>query len=345
LDRFRDLERAGEAGRKDAALLAAIAGFEALNHPTSIDYRQFSNLFLGLFPHTLDDTRRMASAALSRLGKLPETVAAVVVDQPIRIAAPFLAFSSCVNERMLLLVIARHGIPHARAISRRKSLSQAVVLALAALQDTTVNRSLKVRGSHENTRLADANSETSLRQRNEEALRLQVKGLALDKLRSKQDQGEIEQFDTLGKLLTLQAKGPNPVRFAECLALALRSNQMLTDRIMLDISGNQLAMALQSLDIGDVHAVAVLEGVFPHLANASNGVQHSKLLLDACDHEESKRKVSAWRRANEDMDAPKATLQPLTVDIASRAAQLPAERRVRSTEHRDRHLAVHARRA
>ena len=121
LDRFRDLEGAGQTGRKDAALLAAIAGFEALAFPTSRDQRQFSNLFLGLFPYVKDETRRMAAAALSRLIALPESIACHIADQPIRVAAPFLAFSSCVNDRMMLQAIARHGVSHARAISRRKN--------------------------------------------------------------------------------------------------------------------------------------------------------------------------------------------------------------------------------
>lgn len=332
MDRFRDLERAEQPARKDASLLAAIAGFEALRHPTPLDRRQFADLFLALFPHTQDETRRTAAAALSRLTDLPENVAATISNQPVRIAAPFLAFGSSASDSILLEVIARHGVAHGRAISRRKHLSEPVLAALVTLDDIAVTRSLTVRGALAADAGESIEPKPHLRDRNEQALRTRLRGMALEERDVKSRDRNAERKDTLGKLLVMQARGPNRLRFADCLALTLRSNASLTDRIMLDISGQQLAVALRSLPVSDEHAQAVLEGVFPHLTTELNDVSHSRLLLDSCDREESIRKVDAWRRANEDADADKPPHQPLTVDIPTRASKLPSDRRARARD-------------
>ena len=334
MDRFRDLEGAGKAGRKDAALLAAIAGFEALAHPTSRDQRQFSNLFLGLFPYVKDETRRIAAAALSRLVHLPECIAGHIADQPVRVAAPFLAFSSSVNDRMLLRAVARHGVPHARAISRRKTLSPTLISALAALEDPAVERSLRVRGAMALETGGSDSSEAAERLRNEETLRHAIKDMARDHSAKGQTRDGANERGVLGQLLAKQAQSRNPMGFAQCLTLALRTNQSLSDRILLDPSGRQLAMALQTLEIGELHALSILEGMFPHLSRISEGTRHSRLLLQSCDARESTRKVDAWRRANEESRTPE--LQPLTVDTAIRAARLPSSRRQRATDRRDR---------
>lgn len=345
MDRFRDLERAGKSARIDASFLAAIAGFEALRHPTALDHRQFSNLFLGLFPHTQDQTKRTAAAALSRLTVLPESVAVTIANQPVSIAAPFLAFSNCANDRILLEVIGRHGVTHGRAISRRKALSKPVVSALVALDDIAVIRSLMVRGSLAMDGTVESGTQPDLRMQNEEALRIRLKDMAVQKRSSNMETGNAGNKDTLGKLLVMQARGPNALRFADCLALALRSNTSLTDRIMLDLSGHQLATALQALCVGDKHAQAVLEGVFPQLTREVNGVPHSKRLLDACDREESIKKVDAWRRANEKTVDRKPVLQPQTVDTPTRVAKLPSDRRIKIADRRDRGVTYPARRA
>ena len=334
LDRFRDLEGAGQTGRKDAALLAAIAGFEALAFPTSRDQRQFSNLFLGLFPYVKDETRRMAAAALSRLIALPESIACHIADQPIRVAAPFLAFSSCVNDRMLLQAIARHGVSHARAISRRKTLSPTLISALAELDDPAVQRSLRVRGTIEAEAGDRAPTDGPDHLRKEEDLRNRLKDMALAHPHRERRRDMATSNGVLGELLAKQARGRNPVRFAECLALALRTNRALADRILLDPSGGQLAIALRTLEIKELHALSILEGVFPHLAQTLQGERHSRVLLQSCELEESVRRVDAWRRANEEDRKPE--LQPLTVDASTRAARIPASRRQRVNERRDR---------
>ena len=315
----------------DASLLAAIASFEVLRQPTSLDRTQFANLFMGLFPHVQAETKRTAAAALSRLSILPETIVETIADQPVRIAAPFLAFSSCLGERTLLQSISRHGIDHARAISRRRNLSPAVVTVLTELGDPAVLRSLKVRGLGVAEEPKPAKKTTSsLRERNEETLRNQLKTMAIENRAASTRTAAGTTSVTLGELLVMQAQGPNPVRFSQNLALALNSPQSLAERIILDLSGHQLAMALRSLKIGDNHANSILVAVFPHLAQESDGIAHSVTIWEACDLEESTKRVDAWRRANDDSKLKKPALQPFTTDLPTRAEKTPGARRVRS---------------
>jgi hypothetical protein len=90
-DSFRDLEQPDSAHRKDAVLMATISGLEYLDRPTRQDMARFSKLFLPLFDAASGPTRRTASAALSRLPRVPDDVAQMLINQPIDIAAPFIA--------------------------------------------------------------------------------------------------------------------------------------------------------------------------------------------------------------------------------------------------------------
>ena len=253
----------------------------------------------------------------------------MVADQPAATATPFLSFSETIDTSLLLAVIARHGVGHARAIARRPSLTPVVITALLELNDSEIDDLLAARG------LGKADSH---RRDQEEALRARLKDMALgrDSSPTKHDnalkkthsdastaQGNAEQVNALGALLAKQASRRDPATFAQCLALALRADRSLGERLMLDLSGTQLATALQGLSIGEVHATAVLEGVFPHLTGRTQGTRHSQLLLAALDPGESMRKVDAWRRAAKDPHRP--TLMPLITEAAGRStAERPA---------------------
>ncbi len=114
-DNFRDLERPDGVRRKDAVLMAAISGLECLDHPSRQDLARFSRLFMPLYREAGLDTRRTASATLSRLSRVPEDVAEMLINEPIAIAAPFIVHYPLLNENALTRAVMRHGAPHARA--------------------------------------------------------------------------------------------------------------------------------------------------------------------------------------------------------------------------------------
>ena len=266
-------------------MLAAIAGFEAVKHPTSHDLRQFSNLFIGLYTLTSEDTRRTAAAALSRIGSLPQEVAMTVANQPIRISAPFLALSASISDPVLLQTISRHGGAHARAISRRDTLSPKVKEALTELNDAAVARSLRLR--HQNgTRVPALNPEALAKRRHDDdVLRNRIKDMALARISHSQKRKprtpETGRPD-IGQLAKF-AQASQPDRFSQLLARALGSDQALAERILLDDSGTQLAMALQTLNMSDTEIVRALTGFYPALGETVGDTHVAKHLLQSID--------------------------------------------------------------
>ena len=302
MDRFRDLERAGETGRKDAALLAAIAGFEALKHPTLHDLRQFSNLFIGLFSLTSEKTRRTAAAALSRLRALPQEVCMIIADQPIRVCAPFLALNPSISDPVLLQAINRHGNPHARAVSRRPELSAKLVDVLLELNDTAVARSLQLRHGVE-TRVAARGQEALAGLRNDNALRDRIKDMALSRVHERKGiaVGPVATGRPDHAHWARLARPAQRTHFKVLLSRAMGAEEDLAERILLDDSGTQLAMALQSLNLPAPIILGAMVGLFPALRGVSDGVRHADAVLQSLDRAASAQRVAAWVRANAPM--------------------------------------------
>lgn len=73
--------------------MATVSSFENLSHPTRSELRQFAELFMPLFQASSDEAKRQAVAALSQCENMPAAVALFIGNQPIEIAAPFLAAS------------------------------------------------------------------------------------------------------------------------------------------------------------------------------------------------------------------------------------------------------------
>ncbi len=305
-------------------MLAAITGFEALKHPTSQDLQQFSNLFAGLFELTREDTRRTAVAALSRIRHLPADVAMMVADQPIRISAPFLALSPCLGDQLLLLTLARNGMAHARAISRREELSPAIVAALSSMDDAAVSRSLRLRHTPKDKPAGLLPSQEATRRYNEDVLRNRIEDLALRRVSAANQSADAKPETGRPDIRQLirAAESSQPTRFAQLLSRALGAQRSLADRIMLDLSGRQLAMALFALEMHDDDINRVLVAVFPHLGQTIDGVPEAELLIRGTDRRTSIERVMAWVRAN----APEGTgqsvrYQPVTQSREDRRAE------------------------
>ncbi|MDF1779472.1 MAG: DUF2336 domain-containing protein [Rhizobiaceae bacterium] len=322
MDRFRDLERAGETGRKDAALLATIAGFESLQRPTAYELRQFSTLFIALFELAHVDTKRTAAAALSRFNNLPENVAAIVADQPIAVAAPFLAFCPSLCDQTLLQIISSRGIPHARAIARRTCLSPVMLKVLTDMNDTIVTRSLRVRYDLPDlVQQSGTDATEQLHRRNEDALREQLRQMALG-VGQLQPSPPIQNDNIakpIGAVLVESAEASQPQRFAQLLAEALSATVKLAERIMLDISGRQLVMALHYLEVMEDEALRILIAIFPQLGATPQHRQQAMQLLTTCDRSDSKWRVEAWIRANATFAAKtRPAHQPYSVETPGR---------------------------
>ena len=141
------------------------------------------------------------------------------------------------------------------------------------------------------------------------------------------------------ELLARFARTREATHFATALADALSASRWLAERIMLDLSGQQLATTLTSLGMGFLDAVFVLEKLYPHLGEVQHNVSRAFLILDALDPEECHARVEAWRRADS------YTYNPQSPAAAQPAAQpqAPAHRFTRQAPLRDLKSVIRAR--
>jgi uncharacterized protein (DUF2336 family) len=325
--------------KKDVVLMATVSSFEGLVHPTRSELRQFAELFVPLFQASSDEARRQAVAALSQCKTMPPAVALFIGSQPIAIAAPFLAASQAIDDDTLITIARSQGVAHARAIVSRESLSPKVIDALVALRQAEPR---PVRSGAIAEEPAEAlspppvtasieDAEFAERLASEESIRRRIKGLAEHLGRRSGDRLGLRTLtDVQQALLVRFARARDAGHFATALADALSASRWLAERIMLDISGHQLATTLTSLGMGFLDALFVLERLYPHLAERQHNVTRAWLMLDALDPEECHQRVEAWRRADSYTYKPEDEA-PAAPRLARR---LPPERDIRVISRR-----------
>lgn len=298
-DRFRDLEEPATVRKKDVVLMATITSFEGMGHPTKSELRQFAELFTPVFQASSEEAKRLAVAALSQCQTVPQAVALFIGCQPIAIAAPFLTSSPAIDDDTLITIARTQGAAHARAIVSRPSLSPKVIDALVGLHQAEPDRGMAMSEAQVNAVSPKTDPVETERLSREEALRQQLKQAARHMARDDKDRLGLRSLDeTQEALLVRFARERDALQFATTLADALSSSRWLTERIMLDTSGQQLAVTLASLGMGLADAVYSLERFYPHLAERHGSVSRAWLVLDGIDAEESQARVEAWRRAD-----------------------------------------------
>jgi uncharacterized protein (DUF2336 family) len=300
-DRFRDLEEPATVRKKDVVLMATVTSFEGMNHPSKSELRQFAELFSPLFQASTDEAKRQAVAALSQCPSVPAAVALFIGCQPIAIAAPFLTSSQAIDDDTLITIARTQGAAHARAIVHRPFLSPKVIDALVGLHQAEPERGMTA----SQLQAVEAAPEAGLpdpeakRLAREEALRQTIKQVARHLGRDDNDRLGLRNLsDTQEALMVRFARERDAQHFAATLADALTSSRWLAERIMIDTSGQQLAVTLVSLGMGFADAVYALERFYPHLSERHGSVSRAWLVLDSIDAEESYARVEAWRRAD-----------------------------------------------
>ncbi|WFU48446.1 DUF2336 domain-containing protein [Sinorhizobium terangae] len=300
-NRFRELERPQTGRLKDVVLMATVTGFESLRVPRKSDMKQFAELFEPLFLGSSDEARRQAAAALSQCAQVPEPVALLIGSMPISIAATFLTRSKAVSDRVLVSIIRRQGPAHASAIAHRENLSPSVVDALVEHHhsvypggQTGVNQpepnavrpSPSAGGSASSDRIA-----------REDKLREEIK--ALVRAEPREGTSRIRPIDELHQALLMRfARSGEAVLFATALADALRSSRALAERILLDISGRQLAATLSALEFPAGETRPLLEALYPHLSERLGGGTRATALVESVSKKASVERVEAWLRAD-----------------------------------------------
>lgn len=322
-EQFRELEKPAGARNKDVVLMATVTSFQALSFPGKSELRQFAELFQPLFAGSSVEARREAVAALSRSPNLPLSVAAFIASQPISIAAPFLASSPALSDDMLIMIARTQGADHARAIVKRERLSPTVIDALVSLrhalpprpdkakvEETKVEPTQKTAPSSFDKVMADLEmsdlSGAVTPQKTmpepvarEEALRQTIKRMAYQQRPPREDRlGRRQATPVQTALLVRFARAHDGGFFATTLADMLSSSRWLAERILLDISGRQLATTLAGVAMEDRDAVFILEHIYPHLARRENGASRAETLLFGMDPDQAEARIDSWIRAD-----------------------------------------------
>ena len=309
--------------------MATVTSFQALSFPGKSELRQFAELFQPLFANSTVEALREAVAALSQSPNLPMAITVFIATQPIAIAAPFLAASPALTDEMLVMIARTQGADHARAIVKRERLSPTVIDALVGLRHSETARDIERKLARETVQttgmaMGAAAGETGAmpalnaipnvrrtemdipppptddeRLAREEELRLQIKRLAQHLNPSDNDRlGRRTVSQMQAALLIRFARSHEGGHFATTLADLLSSSRWLAERILLDISGRQLATTLVGVAMPLAETVFVLEHIYPHLARAEGGVSRADRLVSSLDPHDCEARVDSWQRAD-----------------------------------------------
>ncbi|MDZ7927569.1 MAG: DUF2336 domain-containing protein [Agrobacterium sp.] len=288
--------------------MATVTNFETVPHPSKTDLRQFAELFMPLFNASTEEAKREAIAALSQHPDVPSAVAFFIACQPISIAAPFLIASKCLDDETLITIARTQGAAHARAIVRREDLSPTVIDALVGLRhmedlkrpdDATPAAAVQEPAiAPEPPEMPQADREMTSTAVEEE-MRQRIKQMAHQLNRPESDVLGLRRLsDVQEALLVRFARERDARQFAVALADSLSSSYWLSERIMLDISGTQLATTLIGLGMEFSEAAFILQCFYPHLAAAEGDMSRAEALLDRLEIIECEERVESWRRAD-----------------------------------------------
>lgn len=266
--------------------MATVSSFESLRLPSRSDLHQFGELFEPLYDASSEEARRQAVAALSRCPQIPDETALFIARQPIGIAAIFLMGSKAIPDATLMRILRVSGPEHAHAIGRRDDLSPAVVEALVGTHQDHASRRT---GEDRELALAEA-----ARLEREEQIREELRALVRAATPAAEAPAGLEPATEMHQALFVRfARGGEIGMLSVTLADALASSQWLSERILLDVSGRQLAETLVALDLPETDSVFILEKIYPHLAAGG-----AETLLSALDPAEAILRVESWQRAD-----------------------------------------------
>lgn len=138
---FRQIGHGAEPGKAERLFRAAVSAFCALTRPSRREIAQLEDLALPLFDCVSKDSRRYVAAALSDIAHAPAALVRRLCDEPVSVAAPLLIRSTALTDIDLIALIGRHGLPHARAIGRRRDLNPTIANLVRALERPSLVKS------------------------------------------------------------------------------------------------------------------------------------------------------------------------------------------------------------
>lgn len=131
---FRQIAIKGRGQGSESLFRAAVSAFCSLTRPNRRDTIQLEDLTLAVYDGQTVEARRFAAAALSEAAPSLNRLIERLVEEPAEVCAPLLVRSDALPDALLVGLISRHGIRHARAIARRRELHPAIAGLIRALK-------------------------------------------------------------------------------------------------------------------------------------------------------------------------------------------------------------------
>ncbi len=145
----------------------------------------------------------------------------------------------------------------------------------------------------------DHASNQTVKQQREETLRQTLKALDRHLHRPQGDtQGLRRLTPTQDALLVRFARTGEASAFATVLTDALSSSRWLAERIMLDLSGRQLATTLLGLAMSLPDITFVLSRFYPHLREIEQNEPRIARLIASLDGRECQKRIETWLKAD-----------------------------------------------
>lgn len=295
---FRQIAIRTEAGKAERLFRAAVSAFCSLTRPSRREIAQLEDLTLPLFDDVSVESRRYVAAALSECEYAPAALVRRLAEEPVETAAPLLTRSNALSDIDLIALIGRHGLPHARAIARRKELNPTIADLIRALEKPTLVRTkppetvAKLKPAKpeptakvEDVRPAAGEAAENARRRLRSMMRPAEDGAAINTFLGQPAYVKLRETALTG----------NAAFFQTALADALEIDFATARSVTEQSSYAGLLAGLRALDLSEdrafLIAVAVYPSEFPH-------PQAIRLFLDRyrlLHREAAQDKVRAWK--------------------------------------------------
>lgn len=288
---FRQIAARTETGRAERLFRAAISAFCSLTRPSRREIAQLDDLTLPLFNEVSAEGLRFAAAALSECESAPPALIKRLSEAEVGIAAPLLTRSPALSDVDLISLIGRHGLPHARAIARRKSLHPAIASLIRALErQTAPNSAARVRTA----------SPAELRVVEEQPAKVSTPGKAEEETRKRLREIMLERAPAVAAHAELYARlrdtalSGNSALFQTALADALGIDFAAARAMATSSDYSSLLVGLRTLDMPEAEAFLIASSIYPRLTPQQQSI---RLFLDRyrqLNREEASRKVARW---------------------------------------------------
>lgn len=290
---FRQIANGAEHGKADRLFRATVSAFCALPRPSRREIAQLEDLALPLFDSVSAESKRYVAAALSEIPHAPPALVRRLSNEPVGIAAPLLIRSDVLADIDLIVLIGRHGLPHARAIGRRRNLNPTIADLIKALDRPAVVPQAGPPPSRPGDRPPAATRQTA--DAAAESTRQRLRGMMLPATADADDgQTPAIQDARFAKLRATALTG-HPGYFqaalAEVLGIDLRQARAITEAT----SYSDLSLALRVLDLEVEQAFLVTAAIYPSFFSHAEGI---RLFVDRyrLSHRETAReKLRGWK--------------------------------------------------